>query len=126
MATEKLAKALSYGRRNEPPKTTHAALGKFLRISKGNKKLRRDLGYEGNYNAFVSYVDSLVPLAEKIEVLAPEGRRLDKPNPEYPWQSAGGGVIAPLDYTFDDIWFDVTSMNKLRGLIANLIRIGKS
>jgi hypothetical protein len=59
-------------------------LGRFLRISKGLPELRRQLGYEGNYNAFVSYIDSLLPLAEKIEALAPEGKRLDKPNPEYP------------------------------------------
>lgn len=126
MATEKLAKALSCGHRNDPPKTTHAALGRFLRISKGRPELRRDLGYEGNYNAFVSYIDSLLPFAEKIEGLAPEGGRLDKPNAEYPWQSAGGTVIAPLDHTFDDIWLDVANMNKLKTLIANLIRIGRS
>jgi hypothetical protein len=126
MATEKLAKALSRGHRNDPPKTTHAALGKFLRLSKSrvHRKPQRDLDYAGNHNAFVSYIDSLLPFADKIEALAPRGGRLDKPNPEYPWQSADGTVIAPLDHTFDDIWLDVANMNKLKTLIANLIRIG--
>ena len=126
MATEKLAKALSCGHGKEPPKTTHAALGRFLRISKGRPELRRDLGYEGNYQAFVSYVDSLLPFAEKIEGLAPEGKRLDKPNPEYPWLNHQGQVIPPVDYAFGDIWLDVANMNKLKTLIANLFRIGKT
>ena len=126
MSTEKLAKALSCPQGNAPPKTTHAALARFLRISKGRPELRRDLGYEGNYNAFVSYIDSLLPLAEKIEALAPEGKRLDKPNPEYPWTSPTGTVIAPIDYRFEDIWADVPGINKLKTLIAHLLRIAKS
>ena len=126
MATEKLAKALSLGHRNDRPKTTHAALGRFLRISKNRPDLRRDLDYGGNYNAFVSYIDSLIPFAEKIERLAPRGGRLDEPNAEYPWQVAGSSVIAPLDHKFDDIWLDAVNMNKLKTLIANLIRIAGS
>ena len=68
----------------------------------------------------------MLPLAEKIEALAPEGRRLDKPNPEYPWTGEGGMVIAPIDYGFEGIWVDVTGMNKLKTLIAHLLRIAKA
>ena len=127
MSTEKLAKAFSCPPGGAPPRTTHAALARFLRISKGLPKLREQLGYGGsrNYNAFVSYIDSLLPFAEKIESLAPEGRRLDKPNPEYPWKSQAGDVIAPIDHPFREIWSDVTSMNKLRNLMVNLMRIAK-
>ena len=125
MATEKLAKALSCRRKNDPPRTTHAAMGKFLRIAKTRPDLRRNLGYGGNYRAFVSYVDSLLPFAEKIEALAPEGGKLDKPNTEYPWLSPSGEVVVPLDHTFNDIRLDVVNMNKLKTLIANLFRISR-
>jgi len=104
------------------------ALTRFLRIIKGRPELRRELGYEGkkHYNAFVSYINSLLPFVEKIEALVPEGKRLDKPNPEYPWKSQAGVVIAPIDHKFEDIWSDVTSMNKIRTLMSNLLRISRS
>lgn len=126
MSTEKLAKALSCPQGGDPPKTTHAAFARFLRISKGRPELQRALGYEGNHNAFVSYIDSLLPLAERIEALAPEGKRLDRPNPEYPWNSLASSVVAPVDHGFEDIWGDVSGINKLKMLIAHLLRISKS
>lgn len=125
MSTEKLAKALSCPAGNKPPKTTHAALGRFLRISKGWPELRRSLGYGSDYNAFVSYIDSVLPLAEKIEALAPVGNRLDMPNAEYPWINTENKIIAPVEYRFKDIWEDVAGINKLKTLIANLFRFAK-
>jgi len=126
MSTEKLAKAFSCPQSGAAPKTSHAALTRFLRISKGRQELRRALGYEGNYDAYVSYIDSILPLAEKIEALAPEGKRLDKPNPEYPWTCELGTAIAPIDYDFTDIWMDAPGINKLKTLIEHLLRIAKS
>lgn len=123
MATEKLAKAFCCGPANDPPKTTHAALGRFLRISKGQPKIRGGLGYGGDYAAFSGYVDSLLPFAEKIERLAPEGGRLNTPNPEYPWQDSLGEVVAPVDHPFEELMSDAPNMNKLKRLVPNLIRI---
>ena len=54
MATEKLAKALTCPDAGYPPKATHVAFARFLRIMKGRPELRRELGYQGNYNAFAS------------------------------------------------------------------------
>jgi len=126
MSTEKLAKAFSCPQNGTAPKTSHASLTRFLRISKGRQDLRRALGYEGNYDAYVSYIDSLLPLAEKIEALAPEGRCLNQSNSEYPWTSQSGTVIAPIDYVFEDIWRNVISINKLKTLIEHLMRIAKA
>ena len=121
MATEKLAKAFTCGPNNNPPKASHPALVRFLQISKGRPDLRRDLGFQNN-STFRAYIDSLLPLAEKIENLVPEGNHLNKPNSEYPWSN--GHVLSPLDYNFKTICGNVPNMNKFKTLIANLIRIG--
>ena len=126
MATEKLAKALLCRYSNRPPKASHVALGPFLKQSKGRVKLREALGYGNNYSSFVAYIDSLLPFAEKIQNLAPGGRRLDQPNPEYPWEKRDGHVWAPIDYTFDDIRLDATNLNKLKTLVVRLMRIANT
>jgi hypothetical protein len=125
MATEKLAKAYTCGADNKPPKTTHTALTRFMRISKGRQELRRQLRYGSNYHAFAAYVDSLLPLAEKIERLAPESS-MKRPNPEYPWEDAQGVIISPVDFGFDDIWRRQTEIDKLKRFIMDLILIAKN
>jgi hypothetical protein len=35
-------------------------------------------------------------------------------------------VIAPVDHDFEHIWSDVTGMNKLKTLMAHLLRIAKT
>ncbi|MDP2808442.1 MAG: hypothetical protein Q8O74_09950 [bacterium] len=122
MATEKLAKAFLCGPDNIPPKITHIALTKFLKVAKSRPDLRRQLGYETKRAAFVSYIDGLIPFAKKIENLAPEG--IDKPNPEYPWKARTGEIIAPVDFKYNDILDRQLEMNKLNKLVSNLFRIG--
>lgn len=124
MATEKLAKAFLCNPDNTPPKVTHVALTRFLKLTKSRPDIRRQLGYETKRAAFVSYIDGLIPFAEKIENLAPEG--LDKPNPEYPWKARTGEIIAPIDFKFQDVLSRQIEMNKFKKLISNLLRIGIS
>jgi len=128
MATEKLAKAFLCSRKDRPPKPTHAAFVRLLKVIKGRPEIRSKLGYGGNYSAFVSYIDSILDLAERIESLAPEGTRLDRPNPEYPWTTATGDVVCPLDYPFHEILGrprTPTSLPTLKTLVYGLIRIGR-
>jgi hypothetical protein len=99
MATEKLAKAFLSPHAGSPPPRVHTALARFLRMSKGRPEIRRQLGYEGNYQAYCSYIDSLVGVAERIERLAPVGDQ-ERPNPEYPWVDGTGNVVCPAGYAF--------------------------
>ena len=124
MASEKLSKAFLCSHKNLPPKTTHAALTKFLTVSKGRPELRNKLGYKDNYKSFVSYIDSLLTFANKIEQLAPEGDNLNKPNPEYPWIQ-NGYVICPLNFDYQNIWSDPIKIAEFTALIHSLIRISK-
>jgi hypothetical protein len=124
MATEKLAKAFLCAPNNTPPKTTHVALTKFLKLLKSQPDIRRELGYDKSHAAFIAYIDGLIPFADLIENLAPEGKTLDKPNPEYPWKEHTGEVIAPVDFKYQYILERQLEMGKFNKLISNLIRIG--
>jgi len=67
----------------------------------------------------------LLPLARRVEELAPVGDR-DKPNPEYPWQEttlAGTTIIAPVDFDFRDLDFKNPKMIKLLDLIDRCFQI---
>ncbi len=122
MATEKLAKAFLSPHTGAPPPRVHTALVKFLRISKGRPEIRRQLGYGENYQAYCSYIDSLLEVAGKIENLAPIGDR-ERPNPEYPWQDNSGKVISPATYLFPE--FSRHEIVKFQHLTDGLFRIFK-
>lgn len=126
MATEKLAKAFLCGLDNAPPKTSHDALTKFLRVIKGRPEIRKKLGYAKNHVAFASYIDSLLPIAGQIENLAPEGGNLRKINPEYPWESHTGEIVAPVDFKYRYILGRQMEISRFKTLIENLIHIGIS
>ena len=122
MTTEKLAKAHLCSKNNIPPKTTHIGFSKFLQQIKGQPDFQRKLGYKNKNSAYDAYIDSLVPLAQSIEQLAPEGKQLNKPNPEYPWKS-GIQVLAPLHYEFKNIYDQESQLNKLIDLIRQLLTV---
>ena len=82
MVTEKLAKALMCTQ-NAPPKATHSAFVSGLRSLKGRPDIRRRLGYD-NKESFYAFINSLLPLADKLERLAPNFAGFTQPNPEYP------------------------------------------
>jgi len=121
MATEKLAKGFLCSANDPPPKKTHFALVRFLQVSKTRPEWRRQLGYGDNSAAYKSYINSLLPLADKIEKLAPVGGAFDRSNPEYPWLDEAGKVNCPALYKFPD--FGKTELAKIQTLISNLFRI---
>src|SRR5687768_10576986 len=102
MATEKLAKALMATKLDPPPRTHHAFL-KFLRICRSDSDLMQT--FQMKSAQYRSYIQSLLPLAQQIEMLAPASAGLNLPNPEYPWQ-AGSNIIAPADYPFNQYNLD--------------------
>ena len=108
MATEKLAKGLfTSDKITSAPKATHVAFVKGLRYLKGHPGFRADFGYD-DAQAFSQYVDSLLPMARRIEELAPsvpDGPPSTFPNPEYPWQAPNSGsddVVAPCQFDFNE------------------------
>ena len=68
-------------------------------------------------------IDSLLPLAERIQHLAPNYAGFTKPNPEYPWNPSGveSGVIAPCEFAFPDFSPRDPRMGKLMRLIEDLL-----
>lgn len=120
MATEKLAKAFLSPNNGSPPPKVHAALVRFLRISKGQPEIRRKLGYQNNYGAYCAYIDSLTDMASRIERLAPVGGQ-ERVNPEYPWTEDNGNVACPVDYAFPE--FQRQEIVKFQQLTDGLFRI---
>ncbi len=120
MAMEKLAKAFQSSRSGDPPPKIHTAIVRFLKISKGRPEIRRLLGYENNHNAFSSYIDSLLEVAEQIEQLAPIGHQ-ERPNSEYPWSDNNGGAISPISYSFPE--FSRQALVEFQKLADGLFRI---
>lgn len=112
MASEKLAKShLCHG--TNPPKFVHDALVKFIRVESIAGKLR--WSYPGFSAAqYRETMKDLLPLAQKIEALAPE-KNVSCPNPEYPWIFPGSSateVIAPAQYHFPH--FDKKNFQMIR------------
>jgi hypothetical protein len=108
MVAEKLAKGLlATASDPPPPPPTHQAFVRLLQIAKNRPDVRRRLGYRDTAS-FLAFVDSLLPLAAKIEALAPSAAGMGRPNPEYPWRDPTTATsIAPADYPFND--FDARS-----------------
>ena len=100
MTTEKLAKAYLTSFYGKPPKTSHKKFVAFFRASKNHPRIWKTLGFK-THKDYVRIVDTLLPLVEKIESLAPTNN--NQPNPEYPWE-VNTTVYSPLDYTFPEIY----------------------
>ena len=96
MTAEKLAKAFLCGVNNRRPPTVHDALLRFMRTAKNMRGPRNASGM--TKSQFGSYIDGLLPTADAIEKLVPEGNAV-RSNPEYPWETAKT-VISPLNYGF--------------------------
>ena len=122
MATEKLAKAYRSSIYAAPPKTSHKAFSQFLQSIKALPDFQRKLGYQNKNSTYYAYIDSLLPIAQHIEDLAPEGKKLNKPNPEYPWRQ-GKLIKAPIEYNFPEVYEQQIQFNKLIELINKLLTI---
>ncbi len=123
MVTEKLAKGLLAPQKNAPPAKTHAGFVRLLHHIRGRPDLRRQLGYKER-SVFRSFINSLLPLAEQIQRLAPSYAGFSQPNPEYPWQpKADGQVVYPASFAFPVFNPKHAHMVKLVRLVENLLRI---
>lgn len=124
MMTEKLAKGyMTASNAVAPPAFSHAAFVRFLQAIKGRPEIRRSLEYE-NVVVFRSFIDSLLPVAEQVQGLAPNFAGHTQPNPEYPWRpQPGDDVIAPCEFEFPDFGPGNLRIAKLVRLIEGLLRI---
>jgi hypothetical protein len=120
MATELLGKAHAW--KNGPRTNTHRAFVAFLRSLTTNRNAQRQLGFGNRNENWEHLIRKSVPLAERIEDLAP-ALALDAPNAEYPWPRQEPHT-APAEYTFD-IWQELKEtaagrkfLNVLRHLFA--------
>jgi hypothetical protein len=99
MATELLGKAHAW--EHGPPTKTHRAFVAFLRRISPNRQAQKQLGFEGQNENWAHLIRKSVPLAKRIEDLAP-ALALDGPNPEYPWPRLDPR-IAPAEHSFE-VW----------------------
>ncbi len=117
MTTEKLSKAALAT--TITPAKSHQVFVKFLRLTNLNSNIRNRL--TGNPNQYRSIINEILPIADKIEQLAPAYDGVAS-NSEYPWEQPDGSVISPSAYEFP-IWKELktASGRKLLELIRQLI-----
>ena len=119
MATEKLGKGFATAPGGPQPLKVHRAFVGFLRSVKGSVQLRQACHCgSGQIDA---YIAALLPLAKQIEDLAPSNAGTG-PNPEYPWQERTG-VIAPAEYLFASLEFDVRGMINMLKFLERCFQI---
>ena len=99
MATELLGKAHAW--KHGRPAKTHRAFVDFLRRLSTNRKAQKQLGHEGQDQRWRQVIRTSLPLAKRIEDLAP-ALAGDAPNPEYPWPP-DAPQAAPAEHRFA-IW----------------------
>jgi hypothetical protein len=122
MVAEKLAKAVLAppgSRAPAPPK--HAMFVRMLRSIRGRTDIARRMGV--GMAQFARFLDSILPVAYRIERLSPDQAGFTSPNPEYPWQDPLGVVWAPATYPFQE--FDPVDqrMRRTERIISDLLRI---
>lgn len=118
MATEKLAKYFLTPPGARPDRT-HNAFVNFVQTAQTDTKLSRVSRYE-NRKQYRAFVKSLLPLAQRIEDLSPEGP--DHPNPEYPWEQ-NGQVMSPLDYAWIGFHLQSRPMIRLLQFLDNCFSV---
>lgn len=116
MTLEKTGKAYlaAYGSDLEHLRRSHLAFGRFIRLLPRNRDIRKERRLSSRQLKY--HVDRILPLADKIEHLAPA--LSDGPNAEYPWKNPAGQLMTPCIYDFRDILADLESV---RG--RNLLKI---
>lgn len=123
MATEKLAKAY-ISPQDDPPPQTHVGFVRLLQLVKQSPSMRDRLGYGDDRRSFVAYIDSLLPLARRVEQLAPALAGSGEPNAEYPWADAAtGNIVAPAAFDFAEFDPADPKMIKLLGLFRALLQL---
>ena len=102
MATELFGKAHAW--RHGGPNLSHRAFVGFVRSLSHNRQAQDQLGFKMQNERWMHLIRKSVPLAQRVEDLAPALRKdgKDGPNPEYPWPS-DVPTAAPAEHTFE-IW----------------------
>lgn len=124
MAAEMLGKAQAG--KTGPNTGSHKAFLGFVRGLTGNRAAQNQLGYHARNAAWRQLVRKAVPLAERIERLAP-ALNPDGPNPEYPWPRQDP-TAAPAEYEFD-VWRVLTRTpdgRKFLDWLIDLFRVADS
>ena len=120
MTSEKLAKAYLTPPGGSPP-MSHEMLVRLVRFLSKTPRLRRRLGLASTARAN-AYAVGLLPVAERVQGLAPSAAHRSARNPEYPWQpQPDADVVAPADYPFHSFERDKTNLPRLLRLIAALL-----
>ena len=117
MTTEKLAKGFKTKPGAGPHAMTHHAFVSFMQVAKNIERLQR-VCKPTNKSSFNRYIDSLIPLAQQVEQLSPDLAG-NGPNTEYPWESREG-VIAPIEYAFDNLDLNLRTNARLMKLLVFL------
>jgi hypothetical protein len=102
MAAELLGKAHAWKR--GPTKKTHRAIVGFLRSLSTNRSAQKQLGFERQNQNWEHLIRKCIPLAERVEDLAPILAK-NGPNPEYPWPP-DAPQATPAEHTFE-IWLEL-------------------
>ncbi len=125
MLSEKLSKAVLLTPKSaDPPEPSHAVFVRMLRTLKTRPDVRRQLGFGNNAKAFWAMIDGMLPLAYKLEQLAPALAGFTRPNPEYPWHDrASSTVFCPALYRFADFDLHSPPLVHLLNLVIRLLRI---
>src|SRR5258708_7170352 len=118
MATELLGKA--YAWKHAPAATTHKAFVNFLRSLTANRQAQKQMGFEGQNASWRHWIRKSVPLAERVEDLAPSLAG-DGPNPEYPWPRLDPQV-APTEHKFE-VWTELQGTAEGRQFLDRLTRL---
>lgn len=123
MATEKMGKAFLLAHNEisaEDAERNHEGFAKYIKIAARNHALARKL--EMRPEKFRDLInDRFVPLAQRIEQLAPALAK-GGANPEYPWRDNSGFNI-PCQWDFDPVVQDLTrSRAMFQRLIETLIQ----
>ena len=117
MASELLGKAHAW--KNGPHNTSHRAFVAFLKSLSRNRKAQKQMGFDRKNENWEQLIRSSVPLAERIEDLAPS-LSPDRPNPEYPWPRQDP-QFAPAEHSFD-IWRDLQGTHAGRNFLKVIIK----
>ena len=119
MATEKLAKGFATPPHGPQQPKVHRGYVQFLQQIKRRPELQ--VLCQCTPRQITPYIDSLLPYARLIEDLAPSNAN-NGPNPEYPWQGRDE-VIAPADYAFANLEFNVRGMLNMLKFLERCFQI---
>lgn len=123
MTTEKLAKGFQCPIGGGPYPKTHRVFMKFMQNIKQRPLLYCGrLQFKSN-NQFSSYIQSLLPVADLIEKLAPDGGDYGKMNPEYPWTDSANNICCPVSYGFPEFRRRARELLMIQNLLTNLFRL---